>query len=385
MGRTLSSSEVAIVGAAESPYTRHPPSGHTTEWVLVDAVRRALADGGLHRDDVDGLGLCSFTLAPDHAIDLAWRMGMSLSWVMEDTNGGACGPNMLQHAVHAIEAGDASVVVLVAGDRLVGSDLDHIADNYNRVTRDYLAPLPLQGPNTLFSFLTQRHMQRYGLEREDYGLIAISQRRWAGLNPGAVYRTPLTMEEYLAAPPVAPPLHRYDCVPPVTGADAIVVATRDRVPNAPAALVRAVGGSYNHDKHEGDGLSTGLAAVAPKAWERAGVGPEDVGLVCVYDDYPVMVLVQLADLGFISSGDPKQFLRTRLERECWPLNTSGGQLSAGQSGAGGGLHGLVEAAMQLRGRAGGRQVEARFAVVSGYGMVLVRHGACANLAILERA
>ena len=381
----MSPDGVAIVGAAESTYTRHPRHDQTTEWILVDAVRRALADAGLRRDDVDGLGVCSFTLAPDHAIDLAWRMGMKLSWIMEDTNGGAGGLNMLQHAVRAIDAGDASIVVLVAGDRLVGSDLDRIADTYNRATRDFLAPLPLRGPNTLFSFLTQRHMRQYGLERRDYGLIAIAQRRWASLNPGAVYRRLLTMKEYLEAPPVAPPLHRYDCVPPVTGADALVVARRDRLPDAPAALVRVVAGSYNHDNQEGDGLSTGLAEVAPKAWGMAGVGPDEVDLACVYDDYPVMALVQLAELGVMHAGDPQRFLRTRLERARWPLNTSGGQLSAGQAGAGGGLHGLVEAATQLRGRAGERQVDARIAVVSGYGMVLLRYGACANVVILERA
>jgi acetyl-CoA acetyltransferase len=163
------------------------------------------------------------------------------------------------------------------------------------------------------------------------------------------------------------------------------VARGDRLPAAPAALVRAIATSYNHDNQEGDGLSTGLAEVAPKAWGMAGVGPDEVDLACVYDDYPVMALVQLADLGIIHDGDPKRFLQTRLEQARWPLNTSGGQLSAGQAGAGGGLHGLVEAATQLRGRAGERQVDVRIAVVSGYGMVLLRYGACANVVILERA
>lgn len=107
---------VSIIGAGESPYTRHPQPQTTTSGTLVDAVSRALKDAGLSPNDVDGFAVSSFTLDPDHAIDLAWRMGLKLTWLMQDTNGGASAGNMLQHAVHAIEAGDASVVVLAAGD-----------------------------------------------------------------------------------------------------------------------------------------------------------------------------------------------------------------------------------------------------------------------------
>jgi acetyl-CoA acetyltransferase len=104
----------------------------------------------------------------------------------------------------------------------------------------------------------------------------------------------------------------------------------------------------------------------------------------VYDDYPVMVLVQLDELGFVVDGDFRRFLRERLEHDRWPLNPSGGQLSAGQAGAAGGMHGLVEAVEQLLGRAGGRQVAgARRAVVTGYGIVVYLYGACAAVAALE--
>jgi acetyl-CoA acetyltransferase len=353
--------------------------------VLADAVVRALEQAGLARDDVDGLGVASFTLRPDHAIDLAWRLGMRLRWLMEDTNGGACGPNLLQHAVRAIEAGDAELIVLVAGDHLPGGGYGGLLDDYNRVTRDYLAPLPLGGPNALFSFVTQRHMAEHGMERSDYGLVAIAQRWWAGRNPGAVYREPMTMDDYLGAPAVAPPLHRYDCVPPVTGADAIVVTTRERAGAQPAAGVLAVAGSYNQDRQEGDGLHTGLREIAPEAWEDAGVGPEDADVVSTYDDYPVMSLIQLADMGFLADGDTRRWVHERLGADPpWPHNTSGGQLSCGQAGAGAGMLGLVETATQLMGRAGERQVKARIGVATGYGMVVLRWGAAANMAVLER-
>src|SRR5205823_10728195 len=186
-----------------------------------------------------------------------------------------------------------------------------------------------------------------------------------------------------AAPIVAGPLCRYDCVPVVSGADALVLAPAD---DTPAGIrIRAIRALHNPDGQEGDGLRTGLADVAADLWEAAGVGPGDVDLASVYDDYPVMVLVQLADLGLIPGRDLARFLAVRLEEERWPLNTSGGQLSAGQAGAAGGMHGLVEAVTQLRGEGGPRQVPgARLALVSGYGMVLYRYGACAAAVVLER-
>lgn len=375
---------VSIIGAGESPYTRHPQPQTTTSGTLVDAVSRALKDAGLSPNDVDGFAVSSFTLDPDHAIDLAWRMGLKLTWLMQDTNGGASAGNILQHAVHAIEAGDASVVVLAAGDLMDHGAFANLVATYNRATADHLSPLPMAGPNALFAMLTTRQMEKYGLTREDYGRIAVAQRQWAGLNPGAVYRAPLTLEEYLAAPLVAEPLGRFDCVPPVTGADAVVVVADERANGQRRAKILSTTASYNSDNQAGDGLVTGLRSCAPLAWERAGVSPGDVDLISVYDDYPAMVVAQLVDMGVVAenAGIP-EFIRSRIQPRELALNTSGGQLSAGQAGSAGGMHGLVEAVRQLRGQGGDRQVQAKLAAVSGYGMVLYRYGACANLAVLE--
>lgn len=374
-----------VIGVAESPYVRHPPDDVSTTSLLVDAARRAMAAAGVARDAIDGLAVSSFTLEPDHAIDLAWRMGMSLDWIMQDTGGGASGITMLLAAKRAIEAGDAHTVLLLAGDRYTRSDFVRIADGYNAATRDWLAPLDFNGPNTLFSFVTQRHMRAHGLERCHYGELVVGQRRWAALNPGAVYRAPLTMDDYLTAPPVAPPLCRYDCVPIVSGADGVVLTAGDAHPGGgPSVRVGPVRARHNDDKQEGDGWTTGLARVRERLWEEAGFGPGEVDHLALYDDYPVVVLGQLADLGFVADGDVERFIATTLAGTDWPLNTSGGQLSAGQAGAGGGLHGLVEAVLQLRGEAGERQVSARTSLVTGYGMVVLRHGASANAALLER-
>jgi acetyl-CoA acetyltransferase len=376
---------VSIIGTGQSPYTRHPVAGTTTSQVIAHAVRGALREAGLKPGDVDGFAISSFTLNPDHAIDLAWRMGLRLTWLMQDTNGGASAGGMLQHAVRAIEGGDAKVIVLAAGDLMDGPAFSQLVASYNRATQDHLAPLPMKGPNALFAMLTTRQMGALGLTREDYGRIVIAQREWAAGNPGAVYRKTLTMDEYLNAPAVATPLGRYDCVPPVTGADAVVLIA-DPASGTPRAKVLTVRASYNADQQSGDGLETGLRSCARAGWEEAGIGPADIGLACVYDDYPSMVVAQLADLGVLPADDhPADFIKRRITTRDLPVNTSGGQLSAGQAGAAGGMHGLVEATRQLMRTAGERQVSARHAVVSGYGMVLYRYGACATMSVLEAA
>ena len=376
-----------IVGAGEAAYDRHPVVERRTETFIAEAVVDALADAGVGHDEIDGFGLASFSLAPDHAIDLTWKLGLSARWLMEDTNGGASAVNMLQHAVRAIEAGDAETIVLAAGDRMEKREFHLMTDNYNRVGRDFMAPLPLNGPNALFSFLTQRYGRAHGLEREDFACVPIAQRAWAAKNPGAVYRTPMTLEEYMESVPIAPPLTRFDCVPIVSGGDAVVITTEERAAKlgGPSVGVRAIRAIYNNDQQDGDGINTGFAEIRDDLWAASGARPEDMGAAFIYDDYPVMVLVQLGDLGLIPDFDVKRYLHKTLLEEAWPMNTSGGQLSAGQAGAAGGMHGLVEATRQLRGKAGERQVDdLELALVTGYGMVVYTHGTSHNAAILER-
>ncbi len=366
---------------------RKPTVERRTETFIAEAVVEALADAGIEHREVDGFGVVSFSLFPDHAIDLVWKLGLTVRWVMEDTNGGASGINMLQHAIRAIEAGDAETIVLAAGDRMEKREFHLMTDRYNRVARDFLAPLPLNGPNALFSFLTQRFGRTHGLEREDFACIPLSQRAWAQMNPGAVYRKPMTLEEYMDSVPIAPPLTRFDCVPIVSGGDAIVVTTAERAEElpGPSVDVRALRMLYNDDQQDGDGINTGFAKISDDLWAESGVRPEDIGAAFIYDDYPVMVLAQLDGLGLIPDGDTKRFLHQKLMEKRWPMNTSGGQLSAGQAGAAGGFHGIVEAVHQLRGRAGERQVEGlELALITGYGMVLYTHGASQNAAVLGR-
>ena len=339
-----------IAGIAETPYFRLGEGPPALE-LLADAARGALADAGLAPRDVDGLAVASFSLAPDRAIDVAWRLGLRLRWLSDEATGGASALNMLQHALRAVEAGDAKVVLLLAGDSF--TDFSPIAESLNSAMRDHLTPIPHGGPNALFALLTQRHMAAHGLAREDYGRVVCAQHAAAGRE--------LSLEEYLAAPMVADPLTRYDCVPIRSGACAVVVAEGE-------VRIRSIGARFNLDQQEGDGLRTGLGEIP------LDFRPAEVDVAEIYDDYPAMVLVQLEELGF---GAPRE-LAERIAGGRLRVNTAGGQLANGQAGIAGGMHGLVEAVRQLRGGA-------RTALVTGYGMIVYRHGAIANAAVLERS
>lgn len=379
--------QAAIIGVGQSAYTRRPDAGQTTHTFIRDAVVAALADAEISARDVDGMAVTSFSLAPDTAVDLAWRLGLSVKWLLQDTNGGSSSMNMLGHALRGIETGAASVILVTAGDATGLAGYGKIASNYNIATREHLAPLGHGGPNGVYSLVTSRQMKKYDLEKADYGHMAIAQRAWAAMNPHAVYRTPLTMEEYLGAPMVADPLTRYDCVPVIAGAQAIILAHPDRVPRGRAPVrVRAIGNSFNYDNQEGDGLVTGISTFVDELWQKAGARPDDIDVACVYDDYPAMVLAQLNDLKMIPGNDLKRYARHTLGERKFPVNTHGGMMSAGQPGGpAGGLNHISEAVLQLQHRAGERQVrDARLAVTTGYGMTMYRHGGTGAAAVLER-
>src|SRR6266849_7603236 len=267
----------AIIGVGQSVYTRRPEPGQTTHTLIRDAAVAALKDADVDARDIDGMAAASFSLAPDAAVDLAWKLGLKLRWLMQDTNGGSSAMNMLGHALRGVETGAASVILVVGGDATGLGGYAKVAANFNIVTQMHLAPLGHGGPNGVYALVTSRQMKKYGLEKSDYGHIAIAQREWAAKNPYAVYRTPMTMAEYLAAPLVADPLCRYDCVPVVAGAQAIVVARPDRAPRGrPGARVRAHRASFNYDNQQGDGLQTGICTFAIELWREAGVRPQDI-------------------------------------------------------------------------------------------------------------
>ena len=374
-----------IVGYGQTTY--HKRTEWSTLQYCVEAVCLALDNCGLSNKDVDGLGVCSFMLAPDNTATLAEHMGLTLTWGYLGTFGGAAQVIGLLRAARAIESGEAETVVLVAADAYSISAHDSMMDQFNSGMRDYLIPYGMGGTNGLFAMLERRHRFEYGTTREQLGKLAVTQRRNAGLNPNALLREPMTIDDYLRARLICDPIRLYDCVLPCGGGEAIVVtsAERARTLNRPAIRVLAGGERTNYGADKLLLLDAGWREFAPSMFERAGLSHDDVDMVQLYDDYPIMELIQLEGLGFCARGEGGQFVEdTDISLTgTLPINTGGGQLSCGQSGAGGGGIGLTEAVMQLQREAGDRQVpNPRTALVSGFGMVGYVKGLCQSAVIL---
>jgi acetyl-CoA acetyltransferase len=215
----------------------------------------------------------------------------------------------------------------------------------------------------------------------------VAQRTNALRFDSALFKKPLTMEEYLGARPIADPLHLFDCVMPCAGAEAFLVLREEKAKALKLPHARLLGTIERHNAFAADPvqLRAGWALDRDDLYRQAGVGPQDMDFVQTYDDYPVISLMQLEDLGFCAKGEGPAFVRRHSFTwdGSFPLNTSGGQLSVGQAGAAGGFLGLVEAIRQLTGEAQGRQIKnAKRGLVSGFGMINYDRGLGSGAAIL---
>ena len=375
--------EVGIIGYGQSSYEKK--TTHSLSSILAGATRRALKSAGLTIQEIDGLAVGSFQLHPDNAVTLAEQFGISISWAYMVTAGSGGPIAAVLNAIRAVEAGHAQNVLVVVGDSYNVQELFDMMDNLNGAVRDYLAPHGFGGPNGLFAMVTNKHMQKFGTTREQLGRICIDQRKNACQNENALFRTPLTMEQYLNARPIAEPLRLFDCVMACSGADAVIIGPTDRVQKGKAVQVLSGFERHNHPPGEIIPLEGGWKLYKDRLWDLAGFGPTDMNFVNVYDDYPIMVAIQLEDLGFCPKGEVGRLLNENslAYDGSFPINTGGGQLSVGQAGMAGGLMLITEAVCQLRQEAGDRQVKkALRALASGYGMVGYGHGLSTSAAVL---
>ena len=367
------------------PYVRY--SIRSAHWWLARCLSSLLKDSGLKKSDVDGLTISSFTLQPDTAIGLTQHLGITPRWLDHIPLGGASGVAALRRAARAVQAGDASVVACLAGDTNHVDSFRLTLANFSQFARDAVYPYGAGGPNASFAFLTAHYMRSYGATREDFGKLCVAQRANALKFPHALFKKPLSMEEYLAARPIADPLHLFDCVMPCAGAEGFLVLSEEKAKSLKMKYARILGTIERHNAFPDDPIQMrgGWALDRDELYAQAAVGPADVDFLQAYDDYPVITLMQIEDLGFCEKGAGAAFVRQHefTAEGSFPLNTSGGQLSVGQAGAAGGYLGLVEALRQLTGRPLGRPVPgARIGLVSGFGMINYDRGLCSGAALL---
>jgi len=341
--------------------------------LTVEASLRAVEDAGLTLADIDGIATYpgggsagGGAFAGPGTPDVQDALRLEVNW----HTGGIEGPAQLAavvNAVMAVGAGLANHVLVYrtvteataqgsGGRQGIGADGGGIGGSMQ-----WTIPFRAYSAANWLAMNAQRHFHEYGTTREQLGMIAVNARRNAGLNPLAIYRDPMTLDDYLAARMITTPFGLFDCDVPVDGSTALIVSRSEHGANVdhPVARVEAMGtalrGRPSWDQY--DDLTTMAARDAgAHLWTRTDLTPADVDLVELYDGFSFLAMVWLEALGFCGKGEAGPFVeggtRIALEGEL-PLNTHGGQLSAGR------LHGfgfIHEACLQLRGGAGERQV-----------------------------
>jgi acetyl-CoA acetyltransferase len=379
---------VAVAVPVTVPYRRY--STHGAHWFIGQALEALVERSGLPKDRIDGLTVSSFSLGPDTAVGVTQHLGLSPRWLDHIPTGGASGVMALRRAARAVQAGDADVVACIGADANHVESFRQMLGGFSHFARDASYPYGSGGPNSIFAFITASYMRTFGATREDFGRIAVAQRANALKNPNALFKVPLTLEQYMDARPIADPIHLFDCVMPCAGAEAFLVMSEARACDVGLAHAVLRGAIERHNAYADDPvlLRGGWRVDRDELYAQAGVRPEAIDFLQPYDDYPVVVMLQFEDLGFCDKGEGPAFVRSRgltFEGD-FPSNTSGGQLSAGQAGCAGGFLGMTEAIRQLTDEAGGRAVpEAKLGLVSGFGMVTYDRCLCTGAVILGRS
>lgn len=337
-------------------------TGQTSLAMTTAASLAAIADAGLTSQDIDGLTSLGDTSPPEAAAAL----GITPRWTGGgfDT-GGLLSPVM--SACWAVARGDARHVLVYRTVQMMGGSILP-SDGAKPPPVEWMGPLLTMHAYSAANWVAmhcRRHMHLYGTTKEQLGALAVASRAYAALNPDAAYRDPITLDDYLAARPISDPLGLLDCDVPVDGSIALVISAADHASAGPHDPVRvhAMGGSPGEGgwDHRPDYPRMAATDAAAEMWSRSDLGPGDVDVAQLYDGFTFLALAWLEALGLCPEGESGPFAEART----LPLNTYGGQLSAGR------MHGywlLHEAVHQLRHTAGPRQVpSAEVAVVSAGG------------------
>jgi acetyl-CoA acetyltransferase len=364
---------VAVAGVGQTPPQRKGEPDIRT--LTLAACREALDDAGLAPGDVDAVFQYSFGSDAPIAIATQRMLGLDNLRAFNDIMGS--GPSGLAGAMNAAMAIATGVCETALCYRTITAASGHtgvLRASPEEVggTAQFTAPYGYSGGIILgMAMRKRRRIAELGGSVEDYGAISVNARRWASLNPRAVFQDPITMDDYLASRVLADPLVLLDCDYPVSVSVAAVLTTEERARDLPKPVVRldalAYGTGAGADWVFGDDfLFGGAIDCGRELWGRSSYRPDDVDVAQLYDGFTHIALSWVEALGLCGIGEFHDWVdggRTIGPGGALPLNTYGGQLGAGR------LHGLgflSEAVIQLRGEAGARQVpDARVAVVAG--------------------
>lgn len=359
--------KVCFVGYGSTEYSRKSEESQLGHYAT--AIRAALNQTGLKKKDIHGLSITT-QASPDTAPHVAEQLGFELDWVLNGDYGGAGGVGSVRRAADAIECGHLDVALLVGGNSFDRSVAHQRPLEYQR--GNFVDVYGYGGPNSLMALIQRLHMENFGTTLEQIGKIAVAQRFNAMNNPQALFREPMTIQDYLNSRMISDPIRLFDCVMPCSGAECLILASEEKAKQITDKQVYLVTDAekihYQVANMLPDKTTFGMKVVGEKIF--AEVKREDIDLFEIYDDYPIAVMIQIEDFGYCKKGDGGKFVEAHdlTYNGDFPVNTGGGELSVGQAGLGGGFLHVVEALRQLRGEADGHQVKkAERALVTGIG------------------
>lgn len=363
--------DVAITGIGQSEIGR--PSNKSAMRLTLDACLEAIADAGLQRSDIDGVACWpgdnnnGDPFSPVGPSALKSALGLNVNWF----GGGYEGPGPLTGVINgamAIAAGLCKHVLVFrtiteASARMVNKQASALTNKTQGRDSSYawqwFTPFDVLSATNLMALYAQRHFHEYGTRPEQLAQIALTCRQNAMRNPKAVFRTPMSMDDYMASRMISTPLRMFDCDVHCDGSTAIVLSRRDIAQDLPNKPIRieAMGAALNQPWSWDQISLTKMAAfdVGQMMWARTDYTPQDVGSAQLYDGFSILTMIWLEALGLCPTGGSGAFVEggTRIALDgSMPLNTNGGQLSGGRTHGLGYVH---EACLQLWGRAEGRQ------------------------------
>jgi acetyl-CoA acetyltransferase len=358
----------AVAGVGESEFGRSVD--RPLDRLVIDACRAALADAGLAASDVDGVVATAPWPGPD---TVSQALGIQRDHTASPGIPAGAGPvAAIEAARLAVESGRASTVLVYygyAGSKPGGPYAFHAHDP---VKASLEMPFGWFGQPVYFAAWAQRYLHTYSVSPDELGSIAIANRKWAQLTPGAQRAKPLSAEDYLASPMIASPLRAADCCLITDGAGAVVVTTTDRARDLRTAPVLVAGSSTvtvgpamtSYFTQAPDLCSFGSSRSGPRAFAEAGLRPADIDVAEIYDCFSISQAIQLEDLGFCDRGEAFGFTADGNTEPggALPVNTHGGHLAYAYIP---GIVHVIEAVRQLRGERGAAQVpDARTALVA---------------------
>ena len=366
--------DAAIVGFAE---TKMVEKSDRDVWELgAEILDNLLTSTGVEKQEVDGLVLsASMTGAgnPFWSQTTADQLGLELDFCQTVDIGGSSPLGALARACAAIDAGLATTLVLLYADTQ-SAEPNARMRSFNA---EWTVPYGLLGPPGAFGLLSKRYEYLFGLDYRMLGKLAVAQRGHAVLNPNAVekLRQPMTVDDYINSRMIAEPIRLLDSVMICDGASGLLVTSRARAKQKGIGkFVTPIGYGERTNFMIGQSIvdvtQSGHLAAGKKAFATAGIAAKDICSFHPYDDFVIAMMIQMEMLGFCKQGQGCAFIREHdfTHTGDLPLNTGGGQISAGQPGLAGGGVNLVEAVRQLMGEGGARQVKRTDnALVTGIG------------------